>query len=174
METIPKKECTKIGFIKKLHGVHGEVTLEFEYDFEASIENASQFFIELEGLLVPFFVEENGFRFRSAKTAIVNFKWIDTEKKAKKLLEKNVYLYNTEIINIETEKSGPEFLGFTLYNENKKEIGEIIQVDDFSGNVVLTVKHKNIELMIPFHNDLVLNLQAEKKIISIKIPDGLL
>ena len=53
METIPKSECEKIGYLKKTHGVRGELVLEFEPQFEVSIENANRFFVEIDGLLVP-------------------------------------------------------------------------------------------------------------------------
>ena len=63
METIPKTDCEKVGFFRKTHGVFGELVLEFEPQFEMSIENADRLFVELEGLLVPFFVLDDGFRF---------------------------------------------------------------------------------------------------------------
>lgn len=174
METIPKSKCEQIGFIKKLHGVHGEVILEFEYDFEASIEQANRFFIELEGLLVPFFLNENGFRFKSAKTAILNLKWVNTEKKAKVLIEKAVFLYQKEIIPEEKENNKSELEGFILFDNQKGEIGEIIKVDDFSGNIVLSVLYKNDEIMIPFHEDLIISVQTQQKKITIKLPEGLI
>ncbi|MBK6284210.1 MAG: hypothetical protein IPF54_17605 [Draconibacterium sp.] len=55
METIPKADCEKVGFIKKTHGVFGEIVLEFEPHFEASIENADRFLLNLMDCLCHFF-----------------------------------------------------------------------------------------------------------------------
>jgi len=82
METIPKSDCRKIGFIRKTHGVHGELVLEYEPEYEESVVEADRYFLEIDGLLVPFFVAEEGFRFRSAKTALITFDWVETEKYA--------------------------------------------------------------------------------------------
>jgi hypothetical protein len=80
METIPKSDCQKIGFIRKTHGVHGELVLEYEPEFEESVVEAERFFLEIDGLLVPFFVAEEGLRFRSAKTALITFDWVELPK----------------------------------------------------------------------------------------------
>ena len=63
METIPKSDCQKIGFIRKTHGVHGELVLEYEPEFEESVVETERFFLEIDGLLEPFFVAEEGRRF---------------------------------------------------------------------------------------------------------------
>ena len=83
METIPKEDCEKVGFFRKTHGVYGELVLEFEPQYEISIEQADRFFVELEGLLVPFFVVEDGFRFKTENSAILTFNSVETEKYAK-------------------------------------------------------------------------------------------
>ena len=173
METIPKTDCEKIGFFRKTHGVHGEVVLEFEEHFEYSVEEAERFFVELDGLLVPFFIAEDGLRFKSSKSAIVKFDWVDTEKYAKRLIGASVYLYNDEIVD-EPLESESLLKGFVLFDEEKGEVGEIEQVDDYSGNVVLTVKHGDEELLVPFHPEFVVEIDEEQKRLTLNLPEGLI
>ena len=97
METIPKSDCRKIGYIRKTHGVQGEVALEYEPELEESVAQAERFFLEIDGLLVPFFISEDGLRFKSAKTALLQFNWVDGENQARRLVGCPVYLYNIEI-----------------------------------------------------------------------------
>lgn len=173
METIPKSDCQKIGFIRKTHGVRGELVLEYEPEFEESVAEAGRFFLEIDGLLVPFFVAEDGLRFRSAKTALVIFDWVETEKYARRLAGSPVYLFNYEIIDEPEEAAILQFLHFRLLDENRKEVGEISAIDDYAGNIVFTVDTENGELLVPFNEDFLMNLDEEQKIIQLKLPEGL-
>ena len=172
METIPKNDCEKIGFIRKTHGVHGQVVFEFEEHFEYSVEEAERLFVELEGLLVPFFISEEGLRFRSAKSAIVKFDWVDNEEYAKRLIGQSVCLYKNEIVD-EPEEHTAMFLGFTLIDTRIGAIGTIENVDDYSGNIVLTVNYNGTELLVPFNEDILVEIDEESKILTLNLPEGL-
>ncbi len=173
METIPKSDCEKIGFFRKTHGVHGEVVLEFEEHFEYSVDEAERFFVELEGLLVPFFIADEGFRYKSSKTAIVKFDWVDTEKYAKRLIGCSAFLYKDEIVD-SPEDNENLLVGFMLCDEKLGEIGPIEQVDDYSGNIVLTVNYRGEELLIPFNEDFILSFDETNKILNLNLPDGII
>ncbi len=173
METIPKSDCERIGFIRKTHGIHGEVVLEFDEQYEYSVEDAERFFIELDGLLVPFFVADEGLRFRSGKTANVKFDWVDTESYAKRLVGKEAYLYLEEIVD-EPVQNESVLKGFRLFDSERGLIGTIEEVDDYSGNVVLTVTFNGRELLISYNDELLVDLNAEQKIITLQLPEGLI
>jgi 16S rRNA processing protein RimM len=174
METIPKSDCQKIGFIRKTHGVHGELVLEYEPEFEESVVEAERYFLEIDGLLVPFFVAEDGLRFRSAKTALVTFDWVETEKYARRLVGSSVYLFNYEIIDEPEEATISQFLHFQLLDENGKKLGQISAVDDYTGNIVFTVDTKKGEILVPFNEDFLINLSEEQKTIQLQLPEGLI
>jgi len=174
METIPKAACTKIGFIRKIHGVHGETVLEFEPAFEFSVEAAKRFFIELEGLLVPFFVTENRLRLKSGKSALVFFDDVNSESYARRLVGQAVYLFNNEIIDEAEDTNELPFIGFVLKDEKLQEIGSILNVEDFAGNIVLTVDYNGEEIMVPFNEDFLVSVDEELKIMVMKLPLGLI
>lgn len=174
METIPRADCTKIGFIRKTRGVHGELVLEFEEQFEFSVEDATRLFLEIDGLLVPFFATGNGLRIISAKTAFVNFEWVDSEKYAQRLVGTDVYLFNSEIIDEPEEPGLSDLLGFILFDKNTGEIGVISEVEDFSGNTVLTVGNENREILIPFNEDFLVSISPENKTLTLDLPEGLI
>ncbi len=174
METIPKDKCQKIGFFRKTHGVRGELTLEFENRFEESIENAERFFVDLDGYLVPFFIEEEGFRFKTSNTAIVKFLWVDNENYARRMIGQLVYLFNDEIVDEKEESIQSYLLNFTVSDVKLGEIGTIENVDDFSGNIVLTVNYHGEELLIPFNEDFLVSLDEQKKRLTMNLPEGLI
>ena len=173
METIPRGDCEKIGFIRKTHGVHGQLVLEYEPHFEVSVEETSRFFIELEGLLVPFFIKDEGLRFKSANSAIVTLDWVESENYARRLVGQEVYLFTDEIVDESKEEAESKFLGFILFDSIKGEIGIINQVDDYSGNVVFTANFNNEDVLIPYNEELLISINEKNKTITLKLPEGL-
>lgn len=174
METIPKSECEKIGYFKKTHGVRGELVLEFEPQFEFSIENANRFFVEIDGLLVPFFLVEDGFRYKTDDTAILTFNGVETEKYAKRLVGCSVFLFTDEIQPEPDAEADDRFQGFTLWDATLGEIGKIEHIDDYSGNIVFTVNYGGTELLVPFNEDFLVETDAQRKIIKLRLPEGLI
>lgn len=173
METIPKADCDKVGFFKKTHGVSGELVLEYEPQFEYSIENADRFFVELEGLLVPFFIVEDGFRFKTENSAILTFDGVESEKYAKRMVGSSVFLFKDEIIVMTDELSDSELVDYLLVDEKLGEIGIIDQIDNYSGNIVFTVNFKGKELLVPFNEDFLLEIDKQNKVIKLRLPEGL-
>ncbi len=173
METIPKADCEKIGFFRKTHGVHGDVVLEFEPQYEYSVEEAERFFVEIEGLLVPFFLKEDGLRFKAGNSAIVTFDDVETEKYAKRLIGCSVYLFQSEIIAEPEAILSPDLINYMVLDEKNHEIGRITHIDDYSGNIVFTVDYNGNEILIPFNEDFLLEANDRKKIIKLQLPEGL-
>jgi len=173
METIAKADCEKVGFFKKTHGVSGELVLEYEPQFEYSIENADRFFVELEGLLVPFFIVEDGFRFKTENSAILTFDGVESEKYAKRMVGSSVFLFKNEIIVMDDELSDSELVDYLLVDEKRGKIGIIDQIDNYSGNIVFTVNFKGKELLVPFNEDFLLEIDKQNKVITLNLPEGL-
>ena len=65
---IKKEDVYKIGKLGKPHGVKGEVSMMFTDDIFDRVE-ADYLICLIDGILVPFFLEE--YRFRSDTTALV-------------------------------------------------------------------------------------------------------
>lgn len=174
METIPKADCEKVGFFRKTHGIQGGLVLEFEPQYEYSVEEANCFFIELEGLLVPFFITDEGFRFKTANTAILTFDDVESEKYAKRLVGCSVFLYRHDIIQMDEQPIESRFLNYMLIDGKLGEIGIINQTDDYSGNIVFTVNYQGQELLVPFNEDLLIDIDDAQKTIKLILPEGLI
>ena len=77
---IRREDVYKIGAIGKAHGVKGEVTVFVDDDiFDRT--DSEYLLLDIDGILVPFFMEE--YRFKSDTTALVKFCGIDTQEKAR-------------------------------------------------------------------------------------------
>ena len=172
METIPKVDCEKIGYFRKTHGVQGQLVLEYEIQYETAVEECNRLFVEIDGLLVPFFMAENGFRFKGADSAIVTLDDVNTEKYAKRLVGAAVYLLKSEV-EVDTEFEISNLKGFVVIDETLGELGKIEFIDDYSGNIVLTIDYNGRELLVPFNEDFLVEFNAEEKVIKLDLPTGL-
>ncbi|MFV0554578.1 MAG: ribosome maturation factor RimM [Mangrovibacterium sp.] len=173
METIPKADCKPIGYIQKQHGLNGELNLRFEAQFGDSLEELTTLFLEHDGLLVPYFIVEDGLRFRSAETALVQLQWVNNEDEAKALVGTTVYIHEDDYIRGEENFTVDDLVGFTLHDEEKGEIGTITHVDDYAGNLLLTVSYQDAEVMLPYNEDFVLDFNEENKTLKMKCPEGI-
>ncbi|MDP4186069.1 MAG: hypothetical protein Q8862_13040 [Bacteroidota bacterium] len=174
METIDKNKCIKVGFIQKPYALDGEMILQFKEGFDESIENASVFFLEIDSLLVPFFPDQEMLAFRTQTSAIITLDDVDSPEKAKKLMGCNVYISCDEI-TAEDEQQDPDYLtGFMISDVNAGEIGRITEVNDYSGNIVISVDMKGKEILIPFSENLIVSIDEENHSIVIQCDNDIL
>lgn len=173
METIPINQCIKIGVLQKPHGVNGKMYLYFEEEFDGSVNNAHIFYVKIDNLLVPFFIEDNMVEVKDARRALVKFRWVDTGEKAREYSGLEVYLKKGDIDKGKTSLEDT-LTGFQVLSHQKNIIGIISEVNNYSGNIVLTVESEAGQTLIPYNENLVKKLDIKDKILCIHIPDGLL
>ena len=170
---IKQEEVYKIGRLGKPHGVHGEIQLQFNDDvFDTA--DADYLVLEVEGILVPFFIEE--YRFRSDEIALMKFEDIDTEEKARQLTGCSVF-FSLLIADESSENlSWAQIVGYTLLDNNsRKVVGKICGVDDSTVNTLFEVEDTaGGELLIPANDKLITAVDTTQKTITLVIPDGLL
>ncbi len=173
METIPHNDCLKIGYLQKPHGVKGEVVLQLESEFGASLEEGPVLFLEIDGLLVPYFPEEQGVRFRTDETALLKFQWIETELQAKGICGFQVYMKKEDWIDDEDTGSIHDLIGFKLIDKKLGIIGLIGNVEDYGGNLVIQITWQGKEILIPFNEDFLIRFDDQKREIEMECPDGI-
>jgi len=173
METIPKSNCVKVGFIHKPHGIHGELVIRFSEEFYETLEECPTLFLEIDNLLVPFFIADEGLRFKSGESVIAQLEWIDSDKKAKDLCGLSVYVDQNDVIEFDDEVSPNALVGYQLFDEALGLIGEITEVNDYSGNLLLAVEYQGKDALVPLNEDLIVRLDEEKREIVLRIPEGL-
>lgn len=173
MESIDISKCTKIGKLLKTHGLNGELILQFEPEFDVTLENIEFAFFEIEGGLVPFYFSNDGLRFRTHETAIVKFDGIDTQEKAKEFVDCRIFVFSHEVV-IEDENKAFSLMDYKVIDKKQGIIGNVINVDNFSGNKVITVLFNSKEVMIPLSEDILKNADHKNKEIFLVCPQGLL
>jgi 16S rRNA processing protein RimM len=163
-----------IGYFLKPHGVFGTLQLSFEEGYEELVEEATVLFAESDGILVPWFVAEDGIRITSSKTALVDLDWIEDDKAARRLAGSKVWIETSgEDHGAEYSGLAETLKGYSVFNSGKGLLGLVTELNDYSGNIVLTVGKEGMDLLIPFHPDLIEEIDEEKKTITFNLPEGL-
>ena len=163
------EDLYKIGKIGKPHGVKGEVSFHFSDDVFDRTE-AEYLMLCIDGLMVPFFMEE--YRFRSDETALVKFCDIDTQERASELTGCEVFFPRDIADDDDDNLSWAEIIGYSLIDSaTSKNVGKIASVDDSTINILFELEDGTL---IPASIELITNVDKKHKEIEIELPDGIL
>lgn len=163
------EDLYKIGKIGKPHGVKGEVSFHFSDDVFDRTE-AEYLMLCIDGLMVPFFMEE--YRFRSDETALVKFCDIDTQERASELTGCEVFFPRDVADDDDDNISWAEIIGYSLIDSaTSKNVGKIASVDDSTINILFELEDGTL---IPASIELITNVDKKHKEIEIELPDGIL
>lgn len=170
---IRREDLIKIGQFRKPHGVKGEISFTFSDDsFE---EKECLFFIcEIEGIFVPFRIED--YRFTSDTAGMVHLKNLHSDDKVRFLSNKEIYFPKKQLVaNIsEDSYTWDYFIGFTLIDKHYGKIGTITDMDESTLNTLFVVGEEADEILIPAVDEIIISINEEKKELQVELPDGLL
>lgn len=171
---IGRDEVFPIGFFYKTHGVAGELAFSFTSDvFERT--KSPYFIIDMDGILVPFFIES--VRLRSDRVALIKFEGIDDDRASKEFVGKEVF-YPCSYAGAETESDEEEdwneLSGYRVINSNGDILGEITGIDDSTINVLLLVTDGEREIQIPAAGDYFTGVDKKKRVLHVDLPEGYL
>ena len=151
---IKKEEVYKIGLFNKPHGIHGELQFTFTDDIFDRVD-CDYLICLLDGIFVPFFIEE--YRFRSDSTALVKLEGIDTAERARMFTNVEVYFPVKHAEEAEDgELSWNFFVGFRMEDVRHGELGEVVEVDTATVNTLFVVEQEDgEELLVPAQEELI-------------------
>lgn len=168
-----KADCFELGYVAKLHGFKGEVSLFLDVTNPSDYASLDAVFIEINQQLTPFFVES--LKLKNKGFAAVKFEGVDTENDAKVLLRKRCYLPASILPDLDDKHFyDHEIEGFTVIDHEKGNVGILSQVVDLSVNPLLQIDNKGTEILIPFVEGLIVKVDRKKKELHVAAPPGLI
>lgn len=170
---IHEEDVYKIGVLTKTHGVSGELSMTFTDDVFDRVD-AEYLICRIEGILVPFFMEE--YRFRSDTTVLVKFEDVDNEVQARRMTGLEVFF--PKALAGEVEDGGYSwnyFVGFEVTDAYYGHLGKIVAVDDATVNVLFEIETSDgNELLVPASEELIKDIDHKQHKIEMYLPEGLL
>ncbi len=170
---IGEDEVYKIGVLTKTHGVSGELCMAFTDDVFDRVE-ADYLICRMDGILVPFFLED--YRFRSDTTALVKFEDIDNEEQARRMVGVEVLFPKALAEKCQDDTySWAYFVGFTIVDRVAGEIGRVEAVDDSTMNVLFNVSTPSGGMLfVPVAEEWIDDIDHAAGKIHMHLPEGLL
>ena len=166
---IKQEEVYRIGRLGKAHGIKGEVSLQFDDDVFDRVD-AEYLVLDIDGILVPFFMEE--YRFRSDSVALVKFCDVDTQQRASELTGCDVYFPRALADEDEDNVSYAMLVGFDIIDAGTgSKVGTVAAIDDTTVNLLFELEDGRL---IPASDDLISDIDMKQGEIRMNIPEGLL
>ena len=183
-----------IGRFTRTHGIHGEIEVHFTDDVFDRGE-ADYVFLKIDGLYVPFVLED--YRFKGSESALFTLDGIDSDTAARELVGHTVY-YPLDARPAEDEdtiSSLRAFTGFRLLLIDRQalaetaeggdetsengvptlELGTVKHVETATANTLLTVEVEGGEdVLLPLHDDFVVDYDLRERYLVLDVPEGLI
>lgn len=169
---ITREDCSVIGTITKTHGLQGNVIIAADAGLLERYAD-EPVFILLDGAPVPFFISDDGLSVRNHKSYIVKFEYVDTHAQAERLVGSEVMIEKRLLDEEEIGWDDCDIFqlnGFEVEEQATHECGKVVDVADYSGNIVLTLEIFGKEILLPFSEVYVLEVDVENKKLLVSIP----
>ena len=165
------------GKVLKTHGKEGELKLAVEQEvFLDLLKKSNYIFILNFGSKVPYRIES----VRGGDPPIISLEDINTPEEAEKLCGNSFYFLDSDFETIKDEiLTDPLKMleGFLLIDiATGKRAGDITELNEVAGQILATVidPETKKEHIIPIHNDLIVHLDDEGKVLKMELPEGIL
>ena len=165
------KKHILLGRITKVHSFEGAVTVRLEKSISDRIFEMESVFIETDGRPVPFFIEYT--EQPDNRTLRVKFSGYDSDDKVKEFVGCSIYLTQADSEAIHPD----DYLsmnGYEVLSDEAVSVGTITEIIENPGQLLLSIRSgSGKEILLPLHEDLIKEIDADKRRIIMIIPDGI-
>ena len=162
----------KIGKLAATFGVEGQLVLEHSLGKKTSLKGLETIFIEeKKDSFLPYFITST--KIKNEKETYVSFEGIQSKEAAHFLIKKEVWMSEDDFKKFAAGAAPISFLGFMIVN-NKKELGEVVEVIEQPHQVLCAIMINGKEALIPVHENSLERIDKKNRKLYIDLPDGLL
>lgn len=160
-----------IGTIYKPSGTQGELKTDIMDVFFEDFLKSDHIFIKLNGLFVPYFIEE----IRETNQLLLKIEEIDNPESASILCNKDIYLRQNSIRPEALSKLNEreQFEGYTIY-DSENLIGSIESIEYMPQQIIAWVNYHSKLIAIPLAEGLIHETDHKSKTFYMNLPQGIL
>jgi 16S rRNA processing protein RimM len=170
---LDKKDFIRLGIVGKVHGISGQLSLVQQIDSFSTANNLQSVFIEIDSQLVPFFVQSFN---RQNKKLLLRLDGINTAEQAELLKNSAVYIPASLVaLRQDPESDFEQYIGFTVSDNTKGQIGILEEVLTLSGQKLLKILNPaTVEILIPARKEFISHIDSANKKLVLNAPEGLI
>ena len=160
-----------VGFLRRAHGVRGEIIMDLHTDFPERLRDGRKLFVGEEHKPVTL----AGAR-PHAKGMLVRFKGIDSPEAAGELRNQWVYVRVADVPRLpEGRLYQHELFGLRVVDEDGQPLGELVEIIETGANDVYVVRDPSGgEILLPAIPSVILEIDAERHTMRVHLLEGLL
>jgi len=163
----------KIGEILKPFRTTGELLAVIEDRFKPDAEKAKAIFIETNGLKIPFFIE---YIESDEELYYIKFEEFSGPEEIKKYNGAKLFLRDTDISDNQEQTAEDQEINlseFCITDINSGRSFQILRTEQYPQQLMAVVLKDDQEKLIPLVNELIIEINEEKKVISMDLPENL-
>jgi len=159
-----------VGFLRRPHGVQGEIVMDLHTDFPERLKANRKLFIgEKHKALTLEGVRSHG------DSLLVKFRGTDTPEDAGQYRNQWVYVKTSEVPALpEGQIYEHELLGMTVIDDGDRTLGTLNEIIQTGANDVYVVKDEvGKELLLPAIPSVILDIDPDRRLIRVHLLEGL-
>ncbi len=165
------KEKYLLGYLKKTHGLKGDLIFIVKEALFNEFLNKELVFIELDNLPVPFFIEHS--KPHNNNSIIVKFEDVNTIEYAERFIGKKVLTEKNLVSNEAINESYSSLINLNVETVDGEYLGIIKEFIDYKNNPLIKVSSsKYREILIPANSVFITNITDST--VEVNLPDGFL
>ena len=166
------KNYHSIGKLVASYGLKGEIILQHSLGKKSSLKGLEVLFVEQKkDELLPYFIESA--RIKSDSEIYLKLEGVNTKESTFPLLQKKVWLTETEFSKFASKSSPISLLGFHIVNDGD-DLGEILEVIEMPHQLLGRISIAGKDALIPLHEETILKVDKKNRQVHVQLPDGLL
>lgn len=165
-------DWVEMGWVRKTHGVHGALVLQFHQYVLNYLNSLEQIQMELGSSRVPFFIE-SGSELKDGLA--VTLKGLASEEAAKQWVGCKIYGSVTDLAPYPPFDFHPlALIGYEAVDKLAGALGPMIALEDNPAHTFLVVLHSGKPVLIPFVPAFIQQINHALRRVHLQLPDGLL
>ncbi|MGB1248633.1 MAG: ribosome maturation factor RimM [Chitinophagales bacterium] len=163
----------EIGYLQKNHGFKGDIRFQFNVDLNKETALPKFLWIYQEGKPVPYFVERH--KMNTEDSGTIHFEDIESEEATFSLRNKGLFCEEKDFDLFFSNKETLDILiGFCVIDKKHGDIGKITGIIENTFHPTIEINNKGTEILIPYTDEIVSDINHDKKQMEVDTPDGLL
>jgi len=159
-----------IGYLRRSHGVRGEIIMDLHTDFPQRIKSGRKVLVGEKYQPLTFDTVRS-----HNDGLLVSFRGIDTSEEVSKLRNQWVYVKASEVPPLPVGKHYQyEMIDLDVVDENGTPLGKLVEILETGANDVYVVRDDaGKEILLPVIPSVILDLNMDSRILKVHLLEGL-
>ncbi len=165
-------QYNSIGKFVATYGLQGELILRHNLGKKTALKGLENLFLEVRtDEMIPYFISQA--KMRDAEEVYIKLEGVDNKEAAKKFIQKEVWMADTDFKQYAAATSSISLLGYQVINDSEN-LGEIVEVIEQPHQVLCKIMISGNEAYIPVHEETLRKIDKKKRQVYVSLPEGLL